>query len=48
MIEYGEVLPASGKEGEWFASLPSELQTKLKALENRMANHKRKPPEGGL
>lgn len=33
MIEYGEILPPSGKEGEWFANLPSELQTKLKALE---------------
>jgi phenylpyruvate tautomerase PptA (4-oxalocrotonate tautomerase family) len=33
MIEYGEILPPSGKEKEWFANLPSELQTKLKALE---------------
>jgi phenylpyruvate tautomerase PptA (4-oxalocrotonate tautomerase family) len=33
MIEYGEILPLSGKEDEWFASLSSELQTKLKALE---------------
>jgi phenylpyruvate tautomerase PptA (4-oxalocrotonate tautomerase family) len=33
MMEYGEVLPPSGKETEWFANLPSELQTKLKALE---------------
>ena len=33
MIEYGEILPPSGKEREWFANLPSELQTKLKALE---------------
>jgi phenylpyruvate tautomerase PptA (4-oxalocrotonate tautomerase family) len=33
MIEYGEILPPSGKESEWFANLPSELQTKLKALE---------------
>ena len=33
MIEYGEILPPSGKESEWFANLPSELQAKLKALE---------------
>lgn len=33
MIEYGEILPPSGKESEWFANLPSALQTKLKALE---------------
>jgi len=33
MIEYGEILPPSGKEREWFSNLPSELQTKLKGLE---------------
>jgi phenylpyruvate tautomerase PptA (4-oxalocrotonate tautomerase family) len=33
MIEYGEILPISGKENEWFASLSSNLQTKLKTLE---------------
>ena len=33
MIEYGEILPLSGKESEWFASLSSDLQMKLKALE---------------
>ena len=33
MVEYGEILPPSGKENEWFANLPSDLQTKLKALE---------------
>lgn len=33
MMEYGEILPLSGKENEWLASLSSELQTKLKALE---------------
>ena len=33
MIEYGEILPPSGKEREWFANLPTELQAKLKALE---------------
>jgi len=48
MIEYGEILPPSGKESEWFANLPSELQTKLKALETIMASYKRKPPEGSL
>jgi len=34
MIEYGEILPLSGKENEWFAGLSSDLQAKLKALEN--------------
>ena len=33
MIEYGEILPLSGKENEWFTSLSSDLQMKLKALE---------------
>ena len=33
MIEYGEILPLSGKENEWFANLSSDLQMKLKALE---------------
>lgn len=33
MIEYGEILPLSGKENEWFANLPNELQVKLKALD---------------
>jgi len=33
MIEYGEILPPSGKENEWFSSLSSGLQIKLKALE---------------
>lgn len=33
MIEYGEILPLSGKENVWFASLSSDLQMKLKALE---------------
>ena len=33
MMEYGEILPLSGKENEWFASLSSDLQAKLKALE---------------
>lgn len=33
MIEYGEILPLSGKENEWFNSLSSDLQKKLKGLE---------------
>jgi len=33
MIEYGEILPLSGKENEWFASLSKDLQAKLRALE---------------
>ena len=30
MIEYGEILPQSGKEASWFASLSDSLQKKLK------------------
>lgn len=33
MIEYGEILPQSGKESDWFANLSNELQIKLKVLE---------------
>jgi phenylpyruvate tautomerase PptA (4-oxalocrotonate tautomerase family) len=33
MIEYGEILPSSGKESEWFSRLPADLRTKLAALE---------------
>ena len=33
MIEYGAVLPESGKESEWFANLPSKLKKKLFAIE---------------
>ena len=33
MIEYGAVLPESGKESEWFANLPSKLKKKLSAIE---------------
>ena len=33
MIEYGAVLPESGKEIEWFANLPSKLKKKLSAIE---------------
>ena len=34
MIEYGAVLPESGKENEWFNSLPSKLKKKLSAIES--------------
>ena len=33
MIEYGAVLPDSGKEKEWFANLPVKLKKKLAAIE---------------
>ena len=33
MIEYGAVLPESGKEKEWFANLPIKLKKKLEAIE---------------
>jgi len=33
MIEYGAVLPESGKEKEWFANLPIKLKKKLAAIE---------------
>ncbi|MDE0511437.1 MAG: hypothetical protein OXI88_06615 [Gammaproteobacteria bacterium] len=33
MIEYGEVLPESGKENEWFANLSLELKEKLARLD---------------
>ena len=33
MIEYGAVLPESGKEKEWFANLPTKLKKKLAAIE---------------
>jgi phenylpyruvate tautomerase PptA (4-oxalocrotonate tautomerase family) len=32
MVEYGHVLPAPGKEQEWFESLPPPLQSYLKRL----------------
>jgi len=32
MVEYGHVLPAPGKEAEWFEGLPGSLQTYLKGL----------------
>ena len=33
MIEYGAVLPESGKEKQWFANLPVRLKKKLAAIE---------------
>ena len=33
MIEYGAVLPESGKEKEWFANLSTKLKKKLSTLE---------------
>ena len=33
MIEYGAVLPESGKEKEWFVNLPVKLKKKLAAIE---------------
>ena len=33
MIEYGAVLPASGKEREWFNCLSTKLKKKLSSLE---------------
>ena len=33
MIEYGAVLPVSGKEKEWFKNLSTELKKKLSKLE---------------
>ena len=33
MIEYGAVLPDSGKEGQWFKSLSNKLKKKLSKME---------------
>ena len=33
MIEYGAVLPASGREKEWFKNLSPELRKKLSSIE---------------
>ena len=33
MIEYGEILPESGKENEWYSNLSSELKEKLARLD---------------
>ena len=34
MIEYGEVLPKSGKEKKWFSKLPKKLKNKLSKIGN--------------
>ena len=34
MVEYGEVLPASGQEKAWFDNLPDKLKKKLQSLES--------------
>ena len=34
MIEYGAVLPESGKEKEWFKNLSPKLRKKLSSIEN--------------
>ena len=34
MIEYGEILPQSGKEESWFNNLPKKLKKKLIELDN--------------
>ena len=34
MVEYGEVLPASGQEKAWFENLPDKLKKKLQSLES--------------
>ena len=34
MIEYGTVLPESGKESKWFTNLPIKLKKKLSAIES--------------
>ena len=35
MVEYGEILPKSGKEKKWFKSLPKELKRKLLKLDKK-------------
>ena len=35
MIEYGAVLPESGKESEWFQNLSSKLKKKLSNIEKK-------------
>ena len=33
MIEYGQILPNSGEEKEWFKNLPDELRKRLQSME---------------
>ena len=35
MIEYGEVLPKSGREKKWFNSLTLSLRKRLKKMEKK-------------
>ena len=35
MIEYGTVLPKSGKEKEWFSKLSKKIKKKLSKIENK-------------
>jgi hypothetical protein len=34
MIEYGEILPESGKEKIWFSGLSDKLKNKLKKIDS--------------
>ena len=34
MIEYGEILPQSGDEKNWFKNLPTELKIRLNKIDN--------------
>ncbi len=34
MIEYGEILPQSGKEKKWFKNLPIKLKNRLNKIDN--------------
>ena len=34
MIEYGEILPDSGREKKWFKNLPAKLRKKLNKIDN--------------
>ena len=34
MIEYGEILPKSGDENNWFKNLPVKLKERLKKIDN--------------
>ena len=33
MIEYGQILPNSGEEKEWFKNLPDKLRKRLQSME---------------
>ena len=37
MIEYGEILPESGKENEWYSNLSPELKEKLSRLDESVS-----------